>query len=126
MSRVRITKHNSGANTDGRKEVLVSTIKAGLSASGEQRWALSIRFANESHKKASDTGYVAVEIDDDLGRIYLLPADKTEGFKLVKTGKMASISFTIKHKDEWGFICGEHDLLYDKDERAYYIEEGSR
>lgn len=123
--RRRITKNGTGRSTNGRKEVAVSICKSGLSADGRQRYVLSIRFADGAYKKASGSGYVAVEIDDELGRMYFVESNRAEGFKLVKTNDKTSVqyfSFTIKNREEWEGACGEYDLLFDTNERIYYIE----
>lgn len=70
--RERISKRQTGRNNPARKEVKIKINKSGLNADGEQRFSLAARFADDSYKKISDTGYMVVEIDRELKRIYFL------------------------------------------------------
>ena len=122
--RERISKKTTGGNNIGRKEVRVKINKSGLSANGNQRYSLAIRFADGSHKKITSKGYVAVEIDKDIRRIYLVSADPDDGFKL--TGKdseqVKSITFTIYDPEDWRSIEGCYYLLKDPVDGSYYID----
>ena len=122
--RERINKKTDGRNNPERKEVRVSINKSGLNAAGEQRYVLAIRFADESYKKVSDNGYIVIEIDKDLNRLYFLPAGPDEGFKLTgtKAQKARSISFTIYNCDDWTKMEGCYFLLKDPKEGIYYID----
>ena len=125
MARERFTRRASGRNNTGRKEVKIKIIKAGLNASGEQRYSLAVRFADDSHKKISDTGYVVVERDRDLRRVYFVLADSNEGFKLTSTKtekKNKSIKLAIQNRKEWEDAEGYYFLLKDPEEGLYYID----
>ena len=125
MARERFTKQASGRNNTGRKEVKIKINRAGLNANGEQRYSLAVRFADDSHKKVSDTGYAVVEIDRDLRRVYFVPADSNDGFKLTSTKtekKNKSITFTIHNCKEWEDVEGCYFLLKDPEEGLYYID----
>ncbi len=126
--RKRITKQSSGRRiTDNMKEVSLSVNKAGLNNDGSQRWAVSIRFANESYKKVSSTGYVVPEIDDEMGRMYFVESNEQEGFKLSNHSNGSDsvnkhFTFTIYDKEEWDGKANNYSLLRDVNEQLYYIE----
>ena len=122
--RERIRKGATGSNNIGRKEVRIKINRAGLTATGEQRYALAARFADESYKKVSSNGYAAVEIDRELHRIYFVPAEPDEGFKFTgtKTEHNKSITFSIRNCDEWEETEGCYYLLKDPKEGTYYID----
>lgn len=123
--RRRIVKQRTGKSARNRKEVALKINKSGLSADGTQRYVLAVRFTNESYKKASNSDYVAVEIDDELKRMYFVTSDNEYGYKLTTSGKGStykSISFTIDDVNEWVDLVGDYDLLKDNNELLYYID----
>ena len=122
--RERISKIRTGGNNTGRKEVRVKVNRSGLSAYGEQRYSLAIRFAEESYKKITGEKYIVPEIDRDLKRIYFFPAAPDDGFKLTgtKSEHNKSITFTIKDMEQWKETEGCYFLLKDTKENAYYID----
>ena len=91
-----ITKTNKGRGAIGRKEVALRINKSGLSADGEQRYVVAIRFTEDAHKKATSTGYIKLGVDDEYNRFYFFTAKQSEGFKLTASGsnsKFKNISF---------------------------------
>lgn len=123
--RRRIIKNNVGKSTIGRKEVAIRINKSGLSAIGKQRYAVAARFTEESAKKASQNGYVAVEIDDETMRLYFVTASKEEGYKLTastRKGANTSITFTVDNIEEWRRYVGDYDLHKDVSDGTYYID----
>lgn len=124
--RKRIVKGTGGGRGSvNRKEVALRTNKAGLNADGSQRWSIAVRFTADSFKKASDTGFVAVEIDDELKRLYFVPASSKEGYKLTGSSKgntFKNITFSVKNVEEWEEYEGDYDLLKDVKENLYYID----
>ena len=120
--RESISKGIGGPRGTAEKEVRLSIIKAGLSVDGTQRYATSIRFANESWKKASNTEYVSVEIDRDEKRLYFSTGDKVNGFKLVGNKTVRTISFTAHDSQEWKLYEDEYNLLKDVNSGDYYID----
>ena len=123
--RRRITKAGRGRAMSNRKDVSLKLNKSGLSADGRQRWVVAVRFANDSHLKASNTEYVAIEIDDVKGRMYFISSNNSEGFKLCvnnKNSKTKNISFSIDDIREWEAHEGVYDMLHDDAERLYYID----
>ncbi len=117
-----ITKGIGGGKGTTGKEVRLSVIGAGLNADGTHRYATSIRFANEAWKKASDTEYVALEIDRDEKRLYFIAGNKTNGFKLVGDKTVRTVTFSIHDEHEWDIYKGEYNLLKDVDSGDYYID----
>lgn len=120
--RVRIQRGTDGGKGSVEKEVRLSVIRAGLNADGTQRHSTSIRFGNESWKKASDTDYVAVEIDRDEKRLYFVTGNKANGFKLVGSKTVRTVTFSIHDVQEWNIYKGEYNLLKDVDSGDYYID----
>lgn len=123
--RRRITKANKGRSMINRKEVSLRINKSGLNSDGSQRYCVAIRFANESYKKASNTDYVAIEIDDELQRMYFLSSNNEEGYKLSKNrnaSNIKNVTFAIDNVEEWKIHEGTYDLLIDNAEHIYYID----
>lgn len=124
--RKRIVKQSNGKRiTKDMKEVALNVTKAGLNNDGSQKWVVSIRFANESHKKVSSTGYVVPEIDDEMNRMYFVEADGNEGYTLSESKSNSAsrhFAFTIYDTDLWDGRKGDYNLLRDINEQLYYIE----
>ena len=122
--RERISKKQTGRNNPARKEVKIKINKSGLNADGGQRFSLAARFADDSYKKITGTGYMVVEIDMELKRIYFIPASSDDGFKLThtKTENNKSITFTIQNHEDWEETQGCYFLLKDHEEGLYYID----
>ena len=118
-----INKGNTGSrSSDGKKEVTIKTIKAGLSADGVQRWSVSIRFADGSHKKASNSDYVQVAVSKNSGRMYFWTGDRGNGYKIVGEKKGKGICFTCYDKEFYESIKGMYDMLKDNNTGTYYID----
>lgn len=127
--RRRIIKNKCGRRSVDRKEVALRINKSGLSANGEQRYVVAVRFTADSYKKASNTGYVTVEVDDDLNRVYFAPSTSDEGYKLTcstKNGTWKCITFTDDNIKWWREIEGDYNLLKDVAENLYYIDINGR
>ena len=126
--RERINKKKTGGNNAGRREVRIKINKSGLLATGKQRYALAVRFADGSYKKVTNNGYIAVEIDRDLHRIYFVQAEPDEGFKLTgtKNENNKSITFSIYSRNEWEETEGCYFLLKDHEEGLYYIDYSNK
>lgn len=123
--RRRIVKNYVGRSTIGRREVSIRVNKSGLSAGGVQRYAVAVRFTAESSRKASNNGYVAVEIDDEMRRLYFVTASKEEGYKLTassRNGENTSIAFTVDNIEKWREYIGDYDLKKDTSDGSYYID----
>ena len=126
--RRRITRQANGKRaTSNMKEVSLSVNKAGLNTDGSQRYSVVIRFANESYKKVSSTGYVVPEIDDEMGGMYFVESNEKEGFKLSNHSNGSDnvnkhFVFTIYNKEEWDNKVNDYNLLRDVSEQLYYIE----
>ncbi len=123
--RHRITKINTGRSAINRKEVALRINKSGLSADGEQRFVVAIRFTENAQKKASSSGYIVVEVDDELNRLYFITSKQNEGYKLTASGKNAkfkSITFAVNHIDDWRALVGDYDMKKDTNDNTYYID----
>lgn len=107
------------------KDVTFKVEKSGLKSDGTQRWAGTFRFYNGSEKKISDSGYAAIDIDQEERRVYFVESDATEGWKLVGLGNVRSLSFTFESAapaHEWVSYEGEYNLLKDTQSGDYYID----
>lgn len=124
--RKRIVKQGNGKRiTKDMKEVALNVTRSGLNTDGSQRWVVSIRFANESHKKVSNTGFVFPEIDEEMNRMYFVEADGNEGYTLSENKNNSAsrhFAFTIYDTDLWESRKGDYNLLRDVNEQLYYIE----
>lgn len=116
--RVKITK------SFGRGGFNMGDVKLSLNKNGEDRMAIVVAFYNENHKKISTTDYAIPSIDEELGRLYFETGSQTDGFKLTNADKGATrrITFIIKDKETWESRTGQYNLLYDTNERLYYID----
>lgn len=120
-----ITKGKKGRKASGStsKEVLLSVIKSGLSASGKQRWTVSIRFRDGSYKKASSSEYVSFGYDPEINRLYFNTASKVDGYKLCgDNSENKYTAFAYSNANEWRQYEGEYDLVKDKQTGTYYID----
>lgn len=122
MARERITKGAVGSRGNIEKEIRLSVIKSGYGAGNTQRWSVSIRFAEESWKKASTTDFVSVEIDRDEQRLYFVTSNKNEGYKLTGNKSVRTVSITIHDEIGWRKYEGEYNLLKDVNSGDYYID----
>ena len=123
--RHRIAKANVGRSTINRKDVALRINKSGLSADGNQRYVVAIRFTDNAYKKASKSEYVVLEIDDEFNRLYFITAEQDEGYKLTASGKNAkfkSITFAVNHIDDWEALVGDYDMKKDINYNTYYID----
>lgn len=122
--RERIVKQSVKRGRTDIKEVALRINKSGLNAEGHQRFVVAVRFTDNSYKKVSNTGYVAVEIDRDMSRLYFVPSSNEVGYKLScsRGGSFKSITFTVADIDEWRGYVGDYNLLKDVDENVYYID----
>lgn len=88
--------------------------------------AMPVYADDEMGKKITDKDYVVLEVDWELNRIYFLPGEPDEGFKLTGTGKTKSITFTRNDIERWDEIQGCYFLLKDPKEKSYYIDYSSK
>ena len=123
--RQRIAKNQVGRSGCSRKEVALRINKSGLSADGEQRYVIAVRFTEDSQKKASSSGYIALELDDDTNRLYFVTAKQADGYKLSASGrnsKFKSITFSVNNIESWRPLIGDYDMKKDIADGTYYID----
>ena len=104
------------------KEVMLSINAAGKNADGSDRSSIRIRFTKDACKKASSTGFVVVEIDEERGRLYFLDGTAASGYTLTGKGEVKTITITIHDNKYWEPYLGEYDMLNDVSEKLYYID----
>lgn len=105
------------------KEIRIRINKSGLTANGQQRWSIAVRFNPESQKKASETGFIRFGIDRNNMRIYFIPASHENGFKFSgKNDCCKTVTFTIYDVDSWCGVVGNYNLKKDVDKGLYYID----
>ena len=123
--RRRITKSRTRRCGVDEKDVVLRVNKAGLLASGKQRYCVVLRFTENAQKKASNNEYVAIELDDDQNRLYFITSTASDGFKMTHAGqnsRFRCISITVDDVDEWRSLIGDYDMKKDVNENAYYID----
>lgn len=121
MARERIMKSSVGRGMN-RKEVALRVNKSGLNAAGEQRWAIALRFAFDSYKKASDSDWVAVDIDKDEKKLFFITGDSKTGYKLCGNANVKTITINVVDIDFWNDLVGDYNLFKDIDSGDYYID----
>ena len=118
-----MTKGNMGSrNKDGKRDVVIKPVKAGLSADGAQRWNVSVRFVGDSYKKASGSNYVRVAVSKNSGRMYFWTGDVANGYRLSGNKNGKGISFTCYDFEFYESIKGMYDMLKDNNSGTYYID----
>lgn len=88
-------------------------------------YAIAARFTPDSVSKVSKTGYVAVEIDREEKRLYFVPENKEEGYKLTASSSGSAktvITFNVDDIKEWQRYVGEYNLCKDVSSNDYYID----
>ena len=121
--RKRLSKGNGGRPSAIKgKEVMLSINAAGKNADGSDRSSIRIRFTKDACKKASSTGFVIVEIDEERGRLYFLDGTSASGYTLTGKGDAKTITITIHDNGYWEPFLGEYDMLNDVSEKLYYID----
>ena len=123
--RRRIEKGTSGRGARSNREVKLNVIKSGKYADGSQRFAVSIRFAENAHTKASNTGYVVIDLDDETNRLYFVPSNSNKGYMMTspdKKSKCKGITFPTRNTEEWEKLNGEYDFKKDVSDGTYYID----
>ena len=116
--RIKITK------SYGRGGFTMGDVKVSLNKNGGDRTAVVVVFYNDNYKKISTTGYTIPSLDEELGRLYFETGNQTDGFKLTQTSASSArrMAFIIKDKDTWATRLGSYNLLYDTNEKLYYID----
>ena len=128
MSRIVFSKSRprySYTEAKAAKEVTISLTKS----SAKDARCGSVYLRNGAEKKlAADCGHIRVEIDPDLGRMYLVPADRLTGYKLGKSQNSivptVCAGILVRGADiaVWEPFVGDFDLFYDKSEKLWYID----
>ena len=116
--RIKITK------SYGRGGFTMGDVKISLNKNGGGRIAVVVVFYNDNYKKISTTEYAIPSLDEELGRLYFETGNPSDGFKLSQTNESSArrISFIIKDKETWASRSGSYNLLYDTNEKLYYID----
>ena len=116
--RIKITK------SYGRGGFTMGDVKISLNKNGGGRIAVVVVFYNDNYKKISTTEYAIPSLDEELGRLYFETGNPSDGFKLSQTSESSArrISFIIKDKETWASRSGSYNLLYDTNEKLYYID----
>ena len=130
MARERITKGAVGSRGNIEKEIRLSVIKSGYGAGNTQRWSVSIRFAEESWKKASTTDFVSVEIDRDEQRLYFVTSNKnywkSDSFSVV-SGLLDKINGDEKFKHiKYIVIDTLNGLMVAEEMRILAMQSGDK
>lgn len=107
-------------------DVSVNVNKAGLLASGEQRWAAVFRFSLEGLEKlAVNSGYMEYVWEADRKRIYFRGSDNINGYKITSSNKGKNtyqIACAAIYPESLMKYKGVYVLNFDKTEGYYYID----
>lgn len=93
-----------------------------ISLTGKKKLSTSIILRNNADRKLTKSGYVVVAIDKD--RLYFKESHQNEGYKL-STKAMTTSTFAINSEELNDFALthsGDFPLLYDKENKLYYID----
>jgi len=109
------------------KEVAIRLNLSGAHASGEKRHNVAFRFYDGCHKKiCADSEYMVYAVDELSNRIYFKEANAIEGYKVGNICNSAMSSKTVcvavNNTDFWNNCVGDYNLLYDRNEKLYYID----
>lgn len=85
---------------------------------------LTVMFYGDSHEKITDGKYIALEVDRERHSLYFVPADSTDGFKLVQTRAAHSKNIRIRASspEDWAELVGNYNLQLDATDNSYYID----
>lgn len=111
------------------KEVAVRLNRAGAYSNGASRYNVAFRFYENAHKKiCANSEYMVYAIDESTQRIYFKESNAIEGYKVSNTNFRNSeitsktVSAAVSDIDFWNGCIGDYNLLYDRNEKLYYIE----
>ena len=102
-----------------------------LNGNGDKAHSFSVvfRFYDGVEKKFSNgSDYVLFTTNDDGTRVYFIGSDAINGYKISKANKAICESKSMQRKitDEqkkvWLPRVGDYNILYDKEEKLYYID----
>ena len=127
MSRIRISKDRAYFPINDHLHDVMLTI-TGKGGHDE----INIYFRNQCHNRiAHNLEFVVIEIDTDKNRLYFLPGTKITGYKLTRQKNNRTYCFKIS-KQTPGFVdifkpfVGTFDMIFDQEEKAYFIDESSK
>lgn len=115
------------------KEVTIRLNRSGVYSNGVKRYSVAFRFYENSHKKICvNDEYMVYAIDESSERIYFKESNAIEGYKVCNTNyrnnaiTSKTVCVAVSDTDFWNGCIGDYDLLYDRNERLYYIGYGKK
>lgn len=109
-----------------RPSVTLSINKGGAFADGTKRYQIVFYFYEGEHEKITCNLRMMYQRDTERDRIYFVQGSETTGYKLtpLKTGTSCKFTGAVDPADyeSWEKAKGSYNLLYDKEEKLYYID----
>jgi hypothetical protein len=102
-----------------------------LNGNGDKAHSVSVvfRFYDGVEKKfINGSDYMLFTTNDEGNRVYFIGSDPINGYKIYKTNKATDDSksmqrkITEAQKKVWLSRVGDYNILYDKEEKLYYID----
>ena len=83
---------------------------------------MHLTFYGDIHKKITDHDYIQIGVDLEQNRIYFQGGTSVNGYKLTSTGNVVNIRSTNYFVEKLAAYVGVYDLLFDEDQKLYYIQ----
>lgn len=107
-------------------DVAIRLNRNGLDAAGNRKYSTVFRFSADTVKKiVTNTQYAVYAVDKQQGRVYFAESDAVNGFKLVRSNRNSESRHIQSHAEDfefWSDHVGDYSLLYDRDEKLYYLD----
>lgn len=104
--------------------------KGGAFADGTKRYQIAFYFYKGEHEKITCNLRMMYQRDTERDRIYFAQGSEATGYKLTpsKTGTYCKFVGAVDPADyeSWEKAKGSYNLLYDKEEKLYYIDLNRR
>ena len=105
-------------------DVSITMVKAG------ETTQLSISLKSSTvNVRLNGANFIAIGWDADTNRLYIIPGDERNSYKLSESKKSGDRRrLTVRTSKFEGIVespsmlCGEYNLKFDADERAYYVD----
>ena len=107
-------------------DVALRLNRNGRTAAGNIKHNVVFRFSANSVKKiVTNTLYAKCAVDEQRGRVYFTESDVINGYKLIcpsMNGERRHFQISSSDDDFWAERVGDYNLLFDRDEKLYYLD----
>ncbi len=83
---------------------------------------LDFSFFGNAHKKITAHDYLMCGVDFEQNRIYFQSGTPVNGYKIKLQGSVAHIKIKNQLSEKLKPAVGVYDLLFDDDQKLYYIQ----